>query len=308
MHNSALFPEKRPGCEEDLVSDQVELFQFSHRCGEQLIKIHSLQQEGCFFLKEIFFSLNPLQEIFILWANFLTVKTHNQAHVACQCHNLFIEVLFECGDSGEKMLKLLGIVGSPRKGGNTEVIMKEALKAGAQEGAETELIHLVDLSLKPCDGCRTCFETKNCAIKDDVEKILEKMAEADGIIVGSPVYFHTINAQTKTFIDRVGYLQYARGREVFRNKIGGAIAVAGRSGASNAVYQILAFLTSARMVTASPVVMALAFAKGDAIKDIRGIESARELGKSMVQIAKATASLRQAQPMRARNSCTRSLS
>jgi multimeric flavodoxin WrbA len=192
----------------------------------------------------------------------------------------------------KKMVKLLGIVGSPRKGGNTEVIMKEALKAGEEEGAETELIHLVHFSLRPCDGCRTCFETKNCIIEDDVEKIFEKMAEADGIIIGSPVYFYNTNAQTKTFIDRVGYLNAARGRVTFRNKIGGAVAVAGRSGLSNALSQILMFLAAARMITAAPVVASLASAKGDAIRDTRGLDDARELGKSIVQIAKATASLR----------------
>ncbi|MDH5482046.1 MAG: flavodoxin family protein [Candidatus Bathyarchaeota archaeon] len=191
------------------------------------------------------------------------------------------------------MVKLLGIVGSPRKGGNTEIIMKEALKAGEQEGAETELIHLVDFSLKPCNGCRTCFETKNCVIEDDVEKIFEKMAGADGIIVGSPVYFYNTNAQTKTFIDRVGYLNSARGRKAFRNKIGGALAVAHRSGLSNALSQILMFLAATRMITAAPVVSSLASAKGDAIKDTPGLDDARELGKSIVQIAKATASLRE---------------
>jgi len=193
---------------------------------------------------------------------------------------------------GEELVKLFGNVGSPRKGGNTEIVMMEALKAGEQEGAETELIRLVDFSLEPCDGCRSCFETKSCVIKDDVEKIFGKMVEADGIIVGSPVYFYNVSAQTKTFIDRVGYLHIARGRKAFRNKVGGAIVVARRSGLTNALSQILLFFTASRMNIVAPVVTALASAKGDAIKDTEGIENARELGKSMVQIAKATASLR----------------
>jgi multimeric flavodoxin WrbA len=191
-----------------------------------------------------------------------------------------------------KLIRLLGIVGSPRKGGNTEIIMKEVLKAGEQDGAEIELVHLVDFSLKPCDGCRTCFETKNCVIRDDVEKLFEKMTQADVIIIGSPVYFFNVNAQTKTFIDRVGYLHNARGRKAFRNRIGGAIVVGARSGLANALSQILLFLTAARMITAAPAVTSLASAKGDAVKDTRGIDDARELGKSIVQIAKATASLR----------------
>lgn len=187
------------------------------------------------------------------------------------------------------MVKLLGIVGSPRKGGNTEILMKEALKAGEQEGAETELIHLVDFSLEPCNGCRTCFETKNCVIKDDVEKIFEKMAEADAIIIGSPVYFYNVSAQTKILIDRVGYLNIAREKKAFRNKIGGAIAVGGRSGLVSVLSAIFVFLAAARMITAAPIVTALASAKGDALKDVLGIEDARELGESMVRLAKAIA-------------------
>ena len=72
-------------------------------------------------------------------------------------------------------MKVLGIVGSPRKGGNTEFLMRETLKACKEEGAETKLIHLTDFDLKPCDGCRSCFKTGNCVIKDDAEKIFNEI-------------------------------------------------------------------------------------------------------------------------------------
>ena len=93
-------------------------------------------------------------------------------------------------------------------------------------------------------------------------------------------------------MDRVGYLNNARGRKAFKNKIGGAIAVARRSGLSNTSSQLLLFLTATRMIVASPVARALASENGDVLKDQEGIEGARELGNSIVQIAKATASLR----------------
>lgn len=190
------------------------------------------------------------------------------------------------------MVRLLGIVGSPRKNGNTEILIKEALKTSEQEGADTEMIRLTDFDLKPCDGCRVCFETKDCVIKDDVEVIFQKMEKADCIIVGSPVYFYNVTAQTKTFIDRVGYLQIARARKPFQNKIGGAIAVAGRSGLMNTLSQIMHFFSSARMIIATPTVRALASTKGAVTKDKRGIETARQLGRSIVQKAKATKILR----------------
>ncbi|MEM2103739.1 MAG: flavodoxin family protein [Candidatus Bathyarchaeia archaeon] len=190
------------------------------------------------------------------------------------------------------MVKLLGIVGSPRKGGNTEILVKEALKAAEREGAEVELMHLVDFDIKPCDGCRFCVETRSCVVKDDVEKLYQKIVEADGVIVGSPVYFQGVNAQTKIFIDRVGYLHIVRGRKAFRNKIGGAIVAARRSGLVSALCQILMFFISSRMIVATPTVMSLAREKGDAFKDAEATENAIELGKKMVEIAEATVSLR----------------
>jgi len=190
------------------------------------------------------------------------------------------------------MVKLLGIVGSPRKGGNTEIIVREALKAAEEEGASTELMFLTDFGLGPCDGCRTCFDTKDCVLEDDVEKIYGKIAKADGIIIGSPVYFNNVTAQTKTFIDRIGYLNIARGRKALRNKVGGAIVVARRAGLSYAYDQILMFFSGMRMITANPAVGLLANAKGEVMKDAEGVEAARELGRSMVHIAEVTGPLR----------------
>jgi multimeric flavodoxin WrbA len=190
------------------------------------------------------------------------------------------------------MINILGIVGSPRKNGNTEKLMNEALRTSEQANADTDMIRLADFDLKPCDGCRVCFRTKNCIIKDDVENIFSKIVESDGIIIGSPVYFYNVNAQTKIFIDRVGYLHIAREKKHFQNKVGGAIAVAGRSGLMNTLSQIMLFFSSARMIIAAPAVRALASTKGDVTKDKRGIETAKQLGDSIVQIAKATNHLR----------------
>jgi multimeric flavodoxin WrbA len=190
------------------------------------------------------------------------------------------------------MIEILGIVGSPRKGGNTEFLMRETLKACEEEGAETKLIHLTDFDLKPCDGCRSCFKTGNCVIEDDAEKIFKEIVGAEGILIGSPVYFYNTTAQTKTFIDKVGYLHSARGRKHFRKKVGGAITVAGGTGLISAASQILMFYHSTRMITAAPIVTGVASAKGEAEKDTRGIQYARELGKTLVEVAKATKQLR----------------
>ena len=192
------------------------------------------------------------------------------------------------------MVKILCINGSPRRGGNTEAVLREAIDAAAEEGAEAKLMNLVDYDLKPCTGCEACFEAEACTIDDNIEQAFEKMRGADAVILASPVYFFNVTAQMKTFIDRVGYLNIARGRRPFRNKVGGAIAVAARTGSSDALSQIALFLSASRMITVAPQVTVLASEKGDASGDTRGMDDARELVANMVQVARATASLRSA--------------
>ena len=99
------------------------------------------------------------------------------------------------------MQKILGIVGSPRKG-NTSFLVKKALEAAESEGVEVETIFLGKLDINPCIACETCKETGKCSIEDDVGEVLSKISSAQGIIMGSPVYFGSISAQTKMLMDR----------------------------------------------------------------------------------------------------------
>lgn len=123
------------------------------------------------------------------------------------------------------MVKILGISGSPRKG-NTLELVEEALKA-ASEVAEVEC-KLITLrgKLSPCVDCDKCPVNppeKYCAISDKMDEIYPLLIEADGIIIGAPVYFGTVNAQTKAFMDRCRPL--GRAGSLLRFKVGGAIAV-----------------------------------------------------------------------------------
>lgn len=99
-------------------------------------------------------------------------------------------------------MKILGIIGSKRKTGNTSCLVQTALKAAQKKGAETELIFLGDYSIKDCTGCEGCKDTLKCVINDDMQKIYPLLLEADGIILGSPTYFYNISADMKAFIDR----------------------------------------------------------------------------------------------------------
>ena len=189
-------------------------------------------------------------------------------------------------------MSILGISGSPRLGGNTEIIIKEALSTAEAEGAEVEFITLSDYQLKPCNACGTCFETKNCTIQDDSEKLYQQIVKADGLILGSPSYFQGVTAQMKTFIDRIGYLHIARGRKDFEGKVGAAIAVARRSGLSSTWNQMTMFLTSSRMIIPSGGrVFAVGRRKGEVAKDTEGVETARYLDKMMAKTIVAIKSL-----------------
>ncbi len=115
----------------------------------------------------------------------------------------------------KKTKYVVGIIGSPRKNGNTSVTIHNILRAASIKGALTEKIFLNELKIKACQGCDYCKSHKNCKIKDDFQKVIEKIKKATGIIIGSPVYFGTISAQTKIFIDRL----YSLFDENFRNKL-----------------------------------------------------------------------------------------
>lgn len=185
------------------------------------------------------------------------------------------------------MIKVVGIVGSPRSGGNTEILVNEALKAAAEEGAIVELLRLCDKVIKPCDGCRSCRKTKECWIKDDFRPIFDKMVEADGIIIASPVYFGSSTPQVKALIDRAGYLSIAKGR-VFENKVGGALVVARRAGQNFTLAELLFFFLHQGMIVPGSSYWNVAFGRepGEVLNDSEGIETVKNFGKKMVWIIK----------------------
>ena len=188
---------------------------------------------------------------------------------------------------------IVGVSGSPRVGGNTDMILQEALATAKEEGADVKLIRISDYSLQPCDACRTCYSTKKCVIDDDGEKVYQEILEADGIILGSPSYFQGVTAQMKIFIDRVGYLAIARGRKNFTGKVGGVIAVARRSGVMRTCDQMITFITAVRMIVPSGGrVFAIGNKKGEVAKDAEGVEGARYLGKMMAKTIVVTHKLR----------------
>jgi len=180
------------------------------------------------------------------------------------------------------MIRIVGVVGSPRVEGNTERIVAAALTAAAEGGTETELVRLAGREIKPCDACLSCRKTGTCAIPDDFLPIYETMTQADGIILASPVYFGSATPQMKALIDRAGYLSIAQGR-VFENKVGGAIAVARRAGQNFTFAQLLFFFLHQGMIVPGSTYWNIAFGRerGDVDSDEEGLRTARNLGTKM---------------------------
>lgn len=181
------------------------------------------------------------------------------------------------------MKKVIGIVGSPRIGGNTEFLVREALKAAEAEGVETELITLASKRIEPCNGCRICREKgRDCPIEDDLKPIFDKIILTDGLILGSPVYVGSATPQTKALIDRVTFWAGGKGR-LLENKVGGPIVVARRAGQNFTFAQLLYFFFLNGMIIPGTTYWTVAVGreKGEVTKDEEGVTTARNFGKKV---------------------------
>jgi multimeric flavodoxin WrbA len=179
-------------------------------------------------------------------------------------------------------MKILGLSCSPRKQGNTEILLGEALKGAQQEGAEIELYSVRGKDIRPCDGCQTCYKTGGCHIKDDMQHLYDKLLASDGIIYGSPVYFYSLTAQAKTILDRT--IALTRPERSLANKVGGVVVTAGSLGIANALKDLYFYMVTWQMLPAN-FVAAYSSGKGNVIRMEKVMKAAFELGQQMVKIA-----------------------
>lgn len=121
------------------------------------------------------------------------------------------------------MRKILGIIGSPRKKGNTDILVNKILDGAKEEGAVVENLFLNDLNIKECDGCHACWKTDICCKKDDMNNIYPKIIESDVIVFGTPVYWYGPSALMKMFIDRFVYFNSPENKLKIKGK--GAVIV-----------------------------------------------------------------------------------
>jgi multimeric flavodoxin WrbA len=184
--------------------------------------------------------------------------------------------------------KVVAICGSPRLNGNTQMLLETACSILNARGIKTELVLLANHNVKPCIGCAKCKELKNktCAIKDDdFHIILQKMIEADGIIVGSPVYFGSATSQTTSLLHRAGYVSRNNGN-IFKGKIGAPIVVGRRAGHNFTYAQLLFFFTVNDMIVPGSSYWNIAFGrqKGDVKGDEEGMETIKNFAVNMANL------------------------
>jgi len=141
------------------------------------------------------------------------------------------------------------INGSPRKNGNTQGLLQIAAKVLEKENIQTEIINIGGETIRGCTACRKCGELKNlkCVINDSLSPVIEKMLQADAIILGSPTYFADITPELKALIDRCGVVSRANNMALTR-KFGAAITVARRAGAIHAFDSINHFFLMSNMI------------------------------------------------------------
>jgi len=163
--------------------------------------------------------------------------------------------------------------------------VREALE-GAKEKADVELLRIADMNIAPCDGCEVCHEAGECRIKDDMQRVYQKLLTADGIILGSPVYFWSVSGLAKTFMDRTYALRYPYHK--LKDKVGGAIVVAGRRGCLSALSVINNFFLGHDMIATGLGIAGYGTKKGEVKQDERAMKGARSLGKQVTELIKRT--------------------
>ena len=175
--------------------------------------------------------------------------------------------------------------GSPRKNGNTAAMLRMALEEIEAAGHRTELVQLGGLHLHGCRACFGCASRKDgrCAVQDDeLNGLLEKMLDADAILIGTPTYFADVTTEVKALIDRAGLVARLNGNQ-FQRKLGAAVVAVRRAGSIHAFDTINHFFLISEMIVVGSSYwnMGIGLAPGDVAKDDEGVATMKTLGVNM---------------------------
>ncbi|QIA07732.1 flavodoxin family protein [Draconibacterium halophilum] len=187
-------------------------------------------------------------------------------------------------------MKVVAFNGSPRRNGNTSILIEETFKIFQSEGIETEVVQLGNKPVHGCTACGKCREIQDrkCHIKNDLLNIcIEKMIEADGIILGTPVYFADVSTEIKALIDVAGYVTRGNGH-LLKRKVGAGVISVRRGGALPTFDTMNRFFLINQMIVPGSSYWNFAFGKnqGDVLQDEEGINTIRTLAENMSWLMK----------------------
>jgi multimeric flavodoxin WrbA len=182
-------------------------------------------------------------------------------------------------------MKVVAYNGSARKDGNTAILIRYVFRELEKAGIATELVQLSGSRIHGCIACMQCFENKDqrCAVNDDIiNDCIEKMLEADGIILGSPTYFANVSTEMKALIDRAGMVSRANS-DMLARKVGSAIVAVRRAGSIHVFNSMNHFFLIGQMIVPGSSYWNLGIGrqKGEVEKDKEGIETMKNLGVNM---------------------------
>ena len=187
-------------------------------------------------------------------------------------------------------MKVVAFNGSARKDGNTAILIRKVLSELEAEGIETELFQFAGKKIRGCIACGQCFKNLDgrCAVDNDVaNECIEKMAQADGIILGSPTYFSDVTAEMKALIDRAGFVARANAF-MLKRKIGASVVAVRRAGAIPTFDSMNHFFLIGQMIVVGSSYWNVGFglAKGEVEQDEEGLETMQTLGQNMAWLLK----------------------
>ncbi len=193
----------------------------------------------------------------------------------------------------EKPIKVVAFNGSARKGGNTAILLGYVLRELEAEGIETELVELSGAKIHGCMACRECSKKKNrrCGQTGDMgNELIEKIDNADGVLLGSPTYFADISPEIKALMDRACYVSMANGG-MLRRKVGAAVIAVRRAGAIHAFDSLNHYFLISEMMVPGSSYWNIGVGReiGDVERDEEGIRTMKTLGRNMAWLLKKVA-------------------
>ena len=187
-------------------------------------------------------------------------------------------------------MKVIAFNGSARKDGNTAILLNAVLDEIRKEGIGTELFQLAGKKIQGCIACYKCMKNKDkrCAVtKDIVNECIEKMIEADGILLGSPTYFADVSAGTRALIERAGYVARANDY-MFKRKVGAGVIAVRRGGAIHAFNSLTLFFFYQQIINPGSSYWAFGVGRdpGEVLNDAEGMQTMKTLGQNLAWLLK----------------------